>query len=50
MPSARPSDTSGRRPAGELGVAALVSIGIAGMVDGGIFSVLGPTWLFTPVR
>lgn len=43
MPSARPSDTGGRRPAGELGVAALVSIGIGGMVGGGIFSVLGLT-------
>ncbi len=33
----------GQRPAGELGVAALVSIGIGGMVGGGIFSVLGLT-------
>jgi amino acid transporter len=32
-----------QRPAGELGVAALVSIGIGGMVGGGIFSVLGLT-------
>ena len=34
---------TGQRPAGELGVAALVSIGIGGMVGGGIFSVLGLT-------
>jgi amino acid transporter len=34
---------SGERPAGELGLSALVSIGIGGMVGGGIFSVLGLT-------
>jgi len=32
-----------QRPAGELGTAELVSIGIGGMVGGGIFSVLGLT-------
>jgi len=37
------SGAGGRRPAGELGVAALVSIGVGGMVGGGIFSVLGLT-------
>lgn len=35
--------TTGQRPAGELGISALVSIGIGGMVGGGIFSVLGLT-------
>ena len=34
---------TGQRRAGELGVSALVSIGIGGMVGGGIFSVLGLT-------
>ncbi len=34
---------SGRRSSGSLGLAALVSIGIGGMVGGGIFSVLGLT-------
>ncbi|GJO28725.1 hypothetical protein NJB1507_35690 [Mycobacterium marinum] len=34
---------SGQREGGELGVSALVSIGIGGMVGGGIFSVLGLT-------
>jgi len=34
---------SGRRQSGQLGVSALVSIGIGGMVGGGIFSVLGLT-------
>ncbi len=36
-------DITGQRPEGELGVVALVSIGIGGMVGGGIFSVLGLT-------
>ncbi|MFZ1175997.1 MAG: hypothetical protein WAO15_06955 [Mycobacterium sp.] len=34
---------TGQRPEGELGDVALVSIGIGGMVGGGIFSVLGLT-------